>query len=87
MDTKYKIGDTVYYPYYEAEQVWETCPDCGGTKHIRCILYTGEELTIQCEGCKRGYEDACGKVRVYKRLPHARQGTIAGVTLTGEGTE
>lgn len=81
MKPKYSIGDLVWYARWDQEKVYETCPECGGTKHLRVILWDGTEHTIDCEGCKEGYYGPSGRVHRYERTPRAEQLEIIGVEV------
>lgn len=84
--TKYNIGDVVYYPRFEATTDYVVCPDCGGTKTIKCVLYDCSEHNIDCQGCGRGYEHATGRIEVHTRKPIAYRGEINGIeTLMEDG--
>lgn len=77
----FNIGDQVWRATWDAEKTYVTCPDCGGTKHIRCILHDGSEVTIPCEGCSSGYNPPSGMVHYYKGTARAEPGTVSGVRV------
>ena len=81
MKAKFDIGDDVWRATFDASESFITCPDCGGTKHIRCILFDGSEVTIDCRGCQSGYDSPTGRVRVYDRAANAKSCTITGVSI------
>lgn len=82
--TRFNIGDAFWAATFDSEARWETCPDCGGTKHIRCILFDGSEVTIDCAGCAYSYEPARGVVKTYLRIPRARRSVVTGMEIDGE---
>lgn len=81
MGLRFEIGQEVWVASFESEAEYLTCPDCGGTKHIRCVLFDGSEVAIPCEGCRRGYEPPDGTVRVYRRRANAIPATVTGVEI------
>jgi hypothetical protein len=81
MKPKYNIGDQVWRCSWDSEKVSETCPECGGTKHLRVILWDGTEHTIACEGCKEGYYGPSGTVYRYERQPKAEPCEVTGVEI------
>ena len=58
-ETKFAIGDEVWIAHFGSEERWLECPDCGGTLAIHVTLFDGTEYDIECETCRRGYEDPC----------------------------
>lgn len=81
MKPKYTIGDRVYLAIWDQEKVWTTCQECGGTKHLRVILWDGTEHAIECQGCRSGYLGALGQVSHYERKPKAELCEIIGVEI------
>lgn len=75
---KYNIGDTVWWARTETVNDYVTCPDCGGTAQITVLMYDGTKHSIECEGCKRGWNRATGKVSRFKRT-----GMPISVEITG----
>ena len=84
---KYNIGDTAWRRTFDSSENYTTCPECGGDGRIRCILFDGTELSIDCEGCKQGYLPPTGRVRVYDRVARARLVSIDGFEVGRGGVE
>ena len=84
---KYQIGQTVWRATWDVTPDYVVCPDCGGEGRIRVILHDETELSIGCEGCRRGYEKPDGRIKVYTRKATAVMTTIAGVTVFDGKTE
>ena len=85
---KYKIGDSLYLATFNSESDYIICPECGGTKILRVILWDGTEHTIDCQGCSSGYNPPTGYVRVYKRIPKVEIIVISGMEINlGEPIE
>lgn len=76
---KYQIGDVVWVGEWKAYEVSEPCPDCGGTRALKVILFDGTEYIIECEGCKRGYEGPYGIVRRTAYRPVVVELQVQGV--------
>jgi hypothetical protein len=81
MKPKYNIGDEVWLARWDQQTVYVTCPECGGTKAMRLLLWDGTEHTIACEGCKHGWDGPSGRVSHYERQPTAELCTIIGVEI------
>ena len=81
MSAKYGIGDEVWWACFESEPDYVTCPDCGGTGQITCLLFDGSQVSIDCEGCKNGYLGPQGRLKVYARKPTARRRTITRMEI------
>lgn len=87
MEPKFKIGDALWRASFESTAAWVTCPDCGGRKHIRCLLHDDSMVLIDCRACARGYEPPSGQLQVFNRTPNAVRALITGVTIDGGGIE
>jgi predicted RNA-binding Zn-ribbon protein involved in translation (DUF1610 family) len=85
MKPKYNIGDEVWWATSGSRQVWETCPDCGGTKYIRLIMFDNTEHQIECKNCGPGYNPPCGRVSFYEYQAETKKGTISGVEINYKG--
>lgn len=82
---KYQIGQQVWLAKWEVAPERLTCPDCGGTGQITCKLFDGTEVSVECAGCRSGYEPPRGWVTGFRRSPTAEFTTIIGVEVKGEG--
>ena len=82
------IGDKVWVAHCDGcEPTIVICPDCGGTRRIRAIMHDETVHSVACEGCSRGYEPPCGYLKVHTVKAYAREQTITGVTISGDGIE
>ena len=84
---RFNIGDTVYWASYQHKAQHIPCPDCGGTKRVRVILYDNEEVSIECATCSHGYNPPKGTIVVYEYSKDAKKGTITGVEIREDGTQ
>jgi hypothetical protein len=75
---KFNFGDYVFHAAVEGATEWIPCPDCNGDGYVT-IVYQGETYTMDCEGCKRGYEGSSGRRERYTYEPIVREGTVEGV--------
>ena len=75
---KFNFGDYVYHAYLESTSKFVPCADCGGKGYVTIIL-DGETFTIDCEGCKRGYEGSNGSRNGTTYSPATREGPICGI--------
>lgn len=78
---RYEIGETVWVASFESTTDSVTCPECGGAGRIRCLMYDDTMVSVECQGCSRGYEGPQGVIRVYTRKPMAVETTITGVSI------
>ena len=58
----YNIGDKVWYAQRKAIERQELCPDCFGTRALTVIKGDGEQVSIECAGCARGFESPTGYI-------------------------
>lgn len=84
---KYEIGQEVWQATWDAQPARVECPDCAGTARVRVMLPDDTIVSIECEGCRRGYEPSTGWLRVFDRKPIAKLVTIAGVEIENGKTE
>jgi ribosomal protein S27E len=84
---KYIRGQQLWRATFDAEETSVVCPECGGTRHIRVVLYDGTELAINCQGCARGFVPPTGFVPVYDRAPRAEAIIVTGFEVDGDKTE
>lgn len=82
---KYEIGDALFCATFESQKDYITCPDCGGTRTLKVILWDGTEYIINCAGCAAGYEPPRGWIRTYKRTPKVAIVTISGIEIKRDG--
>ena len=75
---RFQIGQEVWQATFDAEPDYVTCPECAGTGRIRCLLPNDTMVSIDCEGCRRGYDGPQGVLQVYKRTARASLVTIKG---------
>jgi hypothetical protein len=82
---KYQIGDRVWRPTWDASPAYVTCPDCAGSGRIRLIMADETIVSIDCGGCRCGYEPPTGRVKVYDRRPTVEPGEITGIEVEPDG--
>jgi hypothetical protein len=75
-DKVYKVGDWVWYATYDSEEIKVPCPVCYGNKVVTVILGNGDEVTVECDYCGKGWQNAPGYVTEYQRIPKAEQHMI-----------
>lgn len=76
-EPKFKFGDYVYHAALESVEVPVECQDCAGNRYVT-IIYNGETFTIDCEGCKRGYQ-SWGTVPRHEYRPIVLEGNVDAV--------
>lgn len=62
METKFKVGDTIYLAEVNWKAKEETCPDCLGQKSWTATLPNGETFGIECPTCHHGFEGSRGYI-------------------------
>lgn len=77
---KYDIGQRVLVAHWTTTEIREVCPDCGGSKVVKVVLASGEELEAQCRHCTVGYQ-AQGYVTRSVYAPHVWPGTIGSIKV------
>ncbi len=78
---KYNIGDSLYCASFDSMDNYIVCPECGGTKILKVILWDGTEYIIDCRGCAGGYDPPTGYIKTYKRTPKVEIVTISGMEI------
>lgn len=81
MTPKFQIGQKVWRAIYDSQESSVECPDCAGTARIRCLLPDDTMVSIECEGCKLGFNPPTGRVMTYDRTPRAELGEIFGLEI------
>lgn len=76
---KYQIGDEVYVPRFRNVEKSIPCPDCCGTKALTVIMGDGEQLSINCAWCAKGYDPPRGYLIVYDWAAYTERSYIEGV--------
>lgn len=82
MDTKYNIGDEVFWPYWGSKEMSIECPDCGGTGRIRLIMHDNSEHSIECGRCSYGYYPPTGRIKFWRWLADIKRGEITGLEIS-----
>lgn len=92
MNTKFKIGDFVWVPYFNSNTyVQVPCGVCYGKKVVTLILGNGDSVELPCGYCAKGYDSPTGWEVEYRPKSEPKQIRIAGmkveVTEKGEIVE
>ena len=80
---KFKIGDKVYAASSYHKEVQLQCPDCLGKKVWAVATPAGENFTIPCGTCTRGYF-SYGTIGEWVESPHIELYTIGSVRIDTE---
>lgn len=84
----FEIGQTVFMADFGKKEIFVTCPDCLGSKHVLVTLGDGSEVTIECGGCDPGgYQPSQGVIRQYVYENKYRQHKVTGVKVSTTGVE
>jgi len=83
----YNIGDRVWYAGRESTTKEVVCPECFGKKYLTVILGDDSQVTIDCAGCKLGYNPPRGYITYWEQKPSIRQVTICKVEITSDHVE
>ncbi len=82
-----KIDDWVYVATYGMQQKQIKCPHCLGTKYCTVIIATGEEFTVDCGSCSRGYDGSVGTITDYDYTPEVKHVQVSRIEVRREGNE
>lgn len=82
-----KLDDMVYVATYGMKQKQITCPHCLGTKFCTVIMATGEQFTVGCGSCERGYEGSTGTITDYDYTPEVKRVRITRIEMKHGGNE
>lgn len=85
MQTKYEIGDTVWFATCNQEETSVECPDCGGTGRLRVTFHDETTVSIGCRNCSVAFDSPTGRIKVYNRTPKAKPFTILGLEIEASG--
>lgn len=88
----YKPGDVVWWARFDANREQRRpCRVCFGNRRVVLTLGNGDEVTIECHYCGKGYSVPTGEESVYSAVAAAEQKTITEVrtksTATGDVRE
>ena len=87
----FKIGDVIWVPDCGNKQKQVTCPICFGKLRVTLILGNGENVSLPCDYCGKGYEGPRGYVEehdyVVEATPHTVTGKRSTMTKDGEAVE
>lgn len=88
-DCEIKVGDSVWVVRTGQRERWVTCKECFGKLFVTVILGDDSRVTLECDGCKRGYHSPNGLVREYDSAPTVEQKTITEIrsSVKTNGTE
>lgn len=83
--TIFNVGDLVWTARDRGKRKEIICPDCFGTRHLVVTLGNGEQHTIDCAGCRAGYEPPLGIIQTWEYEPSVEHGIVTEVTLSSGG--
>lgn len=84
---RFKIGDLVWWARFDSKEACLECPDCAGTGRLRVIMGDDTIVSIECEGCRRGYQPATGYLKIYERTARAQTAIVTGAEIDGDKVE
>jgi hypothetical protein len=86
---RYQIGTNVFRAAFENKPFDVPCPNCWGDKYLTVILGDKSQVTVECTGCKIGYEPPRGTIVLYQSIPVVHKDIIVGIELRrfGNGEE
>ena len=78
---KYQVGDIVWTGEWKPRNELVLCPDCGGTKTLRVILFDGTEYVLECDTCgQRAWHGPTGYVQTYRYAATAIELMVKGLS-------
>ena len=84
---KYQMGDKVWYAKRRYVERTKTCPDCDGTRALTVIMGDESRVSIECVGCKSGYEPPKGYIKYGEYVIDVCQVIIEGIEIKKDGVE
>lgn len=88
VEPKFKIGDDVYYASFESYcQSKITCQDCFGNKYLTVILGDDSKVTVECTGCRYGYDEPQGYHVIYEAKSCSELVTIERMEIQKDSVE
>ena len=84
---KYYIGQELWRATFESTPACIVCQDCGGTGRIRVLFHDDTMVSIDCQGCSRGYDPPTGRIQVHNRTASARPAIVTGIEIRADKVE
>lgn len=82
IETKYSVGDVVYYASTTTESKKHDCPDCKGLRKWKAISPAGKEYTFECPRCSASYNSDRDLVLDYSAYtPVVQRRTIGSIQV------
>lgn len=82
LETKYSVGDVVYWATTVTEKRSRPCPDCVGTKKWKAVSPAGGEYEFACPRCSASYFSQRDlSLDYHEYTPHAVLMTIGSVRV------
>lgn len=82
IETKYSVGDVVYWATTITEKRARPCPDCAGTKKWKALSPAGGEYEFACPRCSASYFSQRDlSLDYHEYTPHAVPMTIGSVRV------
>lgn len=78
---EFNVGDSVYWAKAETRLVHKPCPVCFGKRRVTVILGNDEQVSVECDYCGKGWENARGYVESYDWVPGVQQITLDKKTV------
>lgn len=80
IETKYSVGDIVFYAGTDTTRKQHPCPDCKGEGKWKALSPAGSEFTFSCPRCAARYNGMCDMNLTYTaHVPTVRRLTIGSV--------
>src|ERR1035437_9038583 len=77
----YAIGQELFWAKLETVEMHIQCPDCFGKRFLTVILGDDSKVTIECSGCRSGYDQPRGYVSVHQYRHFVVTGKITGIEI------
>jgi hypothetical protein len=70
---EYNVGETVWWASCGTKHVKKECPVCYGKRRVVLVLGNGDECSIECNFCGKGYEGPRGYIEEYEWIADVKQ--------------
>ena len=80
VDTPFEFGKTYWLPVTSPTPVTMPCQACYGNRAVTVILGNGEQVSVACEACGKGFSGPMGTEQSFTYEPSAKPFTVSEVT-------
>lgn len=88
IETRYSVGDQVFWASTTVERKQHPCPDCRGSRKWKAVSPAGHEYEVTCPRCAAGYQsDQSLSLDYSAHEPQVRALTVGSVRFNSWGSD